>query len=89
MGVTVIKSVRLFDGNKVYPSSTVTFDTESGNIISVDTSSSADVPQGAEERAGLDRARPADGAAQAGAPAGDGSQRESCKLTHAARRITP
>ena len=48
MGTIVIKSVRLFDGNEVYPSSTVTFDNVSGTILSVDTSSSADIPQGAE-----------------------------------------
>lgn len=49
MSATIIKSVRLFDGNEVYPTSTVTFDRESGIIISVDTSSSgADVPQDAE-----------------------------------------
>jgi len=49
MGPTIIKSVRLFDGNEVYPISTITFDRGSGTIISVNTSSSAvDVPQGAE-----------------------------------------
>lgn len=49
MGITVIKSVRLFDGNEVFPTSTVTFDTDSGTIISVDTSSSSnDVPPDAE-----------------------------------------
>lgn len=49
MTVTVIKSVRLFDGNDVHPSATVAFDSSSGNIVSVSTSTSTDsVPNNAE-----------------------------------------
>jgi len=48
MGITVIRPVRLFDGKDVHSSTTVTFDRESGVILSVASSSEGDVPQDAE-----------------------------------------
>jgi len=46
MTVTVIKSVRLFDGNDVHPTATVTFDSSTGTILAVSTST-ADIPANA------------------------------------------
>lgn len=48
MPLIVIKSVRLFDGNEVHSSATVTFDSNSGTIHSVLTGSVADIPKEAE-----------------------------------------
>lgn len=46
MGVTHIKNVRLFDGNNVHQNKSVTFDSDSGTILSVDSDGTA--PGGAE-----------------------------------------
>lgn len=50
MGLTVIHSVRLFDGTDVHDTSTVTFDSSTGKITSVSTAGNGhqDTPSGAE-----------------------------------------
>lgn len=50
MGLTAIKSVRLFDGKNVFPSATVIFDSTSGTITSVSTTeeTAPAIPEGAE-----------------------------------------
>lgn len=47
MSPTIIHSVLLFDGNTTHSDATVTFDTTTGNITSVPTSSPSRFPEGA------------------------------------------